>query len=922
MQRFADFVTRRPVWVLLGVLALCVVAVLQIVDVRTGTIRLTLDPSSSALFPRNDPTRDFYEHVRKLFGSDETLVVALVDEKNGVFTQANLERVQRLTDQLAELPGVHHVTSLANALNIRGAGDGELEIEPFLTEIPTDAEGLARLREQALGNPIYAGNLVAKSGKATALYVYLDDMTDAEFLARDLDHQVIQLAEQASGEAEVWVTGGALVKAANTRMGLRDVAVTTPLIALVIAAISAVTYRSLRAVLLPLIAIGLGTLWTAALIAWSGRPINMVTIVVPALVLTLGFADSVHVVADYFEALRTRRAGEDKRALVRRSLREVVLPVVLCALTTAFGFMAIALSTLEATREFGLFCLAATAFCALASLTFVPAVLSLLPLPKKLPGGGGHGAGGHDRFGDWLRRIAAFDVRHRRWIYVGAALLGLFSLWGVTKIRVGLDQITNFRPDNPVRRHFEAINQHLEGSNLFYVVLEADYTDAFREPVNLAEIESLQQWLVAQPEIGGTTSLADYVKLINRGFHDDDPAELRIPESKRLVTQLLFFGSNDELERVVDSHYQTTTLLVRSKVMDTGEVVTLIRRIEERLAQLPGRMKGTVTGNSVLVTRTLDTLSQQQALSLASGFLLIYGMLAITFTSLWVGLMALIPNALPILVYFGTLGWTGIGLSPVTSVVGPIVLGIAVDDTIHFITRFSSVARRLADERKGAIEALAEVGRPAALATATLCIGMLMLCMSEARSQVQFGALAAFTLLVAWLIELTLMPALSSRLRIVSLWEVLTLDLGHDPQHSIPFFRGLGTNQARIVALMTSIRNFPTGHRLFEAGEAGDDMYVVLDGELRVLVPTASGPPKQVATLRRGDVVGEVALFKGERSADVEAASDVRLLRFTEKDLRRLRRRYPRIGGQVLTNLSEILAGRLMEANRRAAAAA
>jgi CRP-like cAMP-binding protein len=198
---------------------------------------------------------------------------------------------------------------------------------------------------------------------------------------------------------------------------------------------------------------------------------------------------------------------------------------------------------------------------------------------------------------------------------------------------------------------------------------------------------------------------------------------------------------------------------------------------------------------------------------------------------------------------------------------------------------------------------------------------MLMLTMSEARSQVQFGALAAFTLLVAWLIELTLMPALSSRLRIVSLWEVLTLDLGHDPQRSIPFFRGLGTNQARIVALMTSIRNFPTGHKLFEAGEAGDDMYVVLDGELRVLVPTPAGA-KQVATLRRGDVVGEVALFKGERSADVEAASDVRLLRFTEKDLQRLRRRYPRIGGQVLTNLSEILAGRLMEANRRAAAAA
>jgi predicted RND superfamily exporter protein len=918
MHRFAEFVTGRPVSVLLGVVALSVVAAAQIVDFRTGAIRLGFDPSSSALFPREDPSRDFYEHVRKLFGSDETLVVALVDERAGVFTRENLKTVQRLTDRLSAVRGVHHVTSLANALNIRGTAGGELEIEPFIATIPDDPAALDAIRAEALANPIYAGNLVATTGNATALFVYLEDMTDAEFLERNLDREIMQIAEDEKGGADVWITGGAMVKAANTRTGMRDVVVTTPLIALVIATISALTYRSLRAVLLPLLAIGLGTLWTAGLIAWSGRPINMVTIIIPALVLTLGFADSVHVVADYFQALRTRRPGEERRALVRRSLDEVVLGVLLCATTTAFGFAAIAMSSLDAVQEFGFFCLASTAFCALAALTFVPAVLALLPLPKKLPPAGHEGAA-DDRFGTVMRRIAAFDVRNRRFVYVCAGIVGAISLWGATKIRVGLDQITNFPADHPVRTHFEAINEHLQGSNLFYVVLEAPYADAFKEPVNLAEVESLQQWLAAQPEIGGTTSLADYVKLINRGFSGDDPAELRIPDSKRLITQLLFFGANDELDRVVDSHYQTTVLLVRSKVMDTSEVVRLIERIDERLAQLPERMKGTVTGNSVLVTRTLDTLSQQQAISLVSGFALIYGLLAVTFTSLWVGFIALIPNALPILVYYGTLGWTGVTLSPVTSVVGPIVLGIAVDDTIHFISRFTSLARRLADERKGAIETLAEVGRPAALATITLCLGMSMLVLSESRAQQQFGVLAAFTLLAAWAIELTLMPALAARLRIVTIWEALTLDLGHDPQRSIPFFRGLRSSQARIVALMTSIRTFPAGHRLFEAGEAGDDMYVLLDGELRVLVASPTGP-RHVATLRRGDVVGEVALFKGERSADVESASEVRLLRFTQKDLDRLRRRYPRIGGQVLANLSEILAGRLIEANRRAAA--
>jgi len=910
VERFAKTITGHPGAVLLAVGLLSVLAALQIVDVSERRLRIGFDPSVNRLFPA-DSAREFYEHVRLVFGSDETLVVALVDERN-VFTPENLSAVVRLTERFEELEGVHHVTSLANALDMRSDGR-DLVIEPFLATIPEGSAALGALADQVLANPIYAGNLVSEDGRATAILVYLEDMTDAEFLAMGLDRRIAAVAEEERGEAEVWITGGALLKAETTRMVLRDVATTMPLIAVAMAVVAAFAYRTVRGVLVPLLTIGIAVLWSMGLVAASGRPLNLVTTIVPGLVMTVAFAYALHVISDYYARVRETGGRETPREVAHHGLAHVALPVVLTGVTTAVGFLALTLSPLEAVREFGAFCMVAVVASVVAALTFAPAVLALLSVPaaatrEPAPGG--------DRFDRAMRRLAVFDLTHRGPVLIGGALVAGLAIWGVTRIHVSMDQITNFPADSTVRRHFEAINHQLQGSSLFYVVLQTDQGGGFKEPVNLREMESLQEWLGEQPEIGGTTSVVDYLKLINRGFHGDDPAYERIPDTATLIAQLLFFGANDELESFVDSRYQTASVVVRSKVADTGRIQDLIRRIETRLDVLPERLDATITGNNVLVTRTIDALSRGQAISLAAAFVLIYGILALLFTSLRVGLLALIPNALPVLAYFGTLGLTGVTLNPTTSLVACLVLGIAVDDTIHYLARFSAEARRLGDERRGAIEALVSVGRPVTFTTVALCLGFLVLTTSDMRNQVEFGALAASTLLVAWVVDVTLTPALASHLRIVTLWDLLSLDLGRDPQHSIPLFRGLRPSQARIVALLMDIRTVPKGHRLFGAGDQGTDMYAVLDGELRVSLPGSRGQV-EVATLRRGDAVGEVGLFAGRRSADVEARTEARLLRFEEEDLRVLRRRYPRIGAQVLENLSRILAERLGQANIR-----
>ena len=185
--------------------------------------------------------------------------------------------------------------------------------------------------------------------------------------------------------------------------------------------------------------------------------------------------------------------------------------------------------------------------------------------------------------------------------------------------------------------------------------------------------------------------------------------------------------------------------------------------------------------------------------------------------------------------------------------------------------------------------------------------------LSELRNQVQFGALAATTLAFAWLVDITFTPALSARMRVVTLWDILTLDLGPKPQRAIPLFSGLRETQARVVALMARIQHIHKGHHLMEFGSEGEGMYIVIDGELEVSLPRdGEALPLQIA--RRGDTPGEGALFHGRRIADALALSNARLLLFTDEDLARLRESYPRISAVVYHNLSRILSVQLAKA--------
>ena len=910
MQRVFRLISHRPWLVLCAILSLTILAAAPLVDLEHRRLRLEVDMSTNRLLPENQPGRTFYDYVRKAFGSDETMVVAL--SADDIFTHDVLARIARLTDRLARVDGVHHVVAITNVANVRGTEDG-IDVRPFVKEIPTDPAQLAQLKREALENPIYAGNLISKDAKTAAIVVEFLDFSDRDFIDKGIDDEIDRIAREEAGPVEVYVTGGPHLKVAQVRYQLGDLRDSIPLVAGALALVLALSFRTLRGVILPLLAVSVALIWTLGIEAWLGKQLTITTVLVPPMLIIIGVAYSVHVVSEYYDVMRHDRSATSADS-VNHVLKGVTLATALTGGTTAAGFLSEVITPIEAIQEFGYMSVIGVIATLVVSLTLTPALLSVLGRPRRLARS--DELEEESFFGRQMLRLAEFDLRNKRPIFWTWGAISLVSCLAATQLVVGNDSL-RFLPERAEqRRDFDAVNEKLNGANSFQVVVQADGDANFKQPENLRALESLQKWLDDQPEIGGTTGLVDFVKLLNRAFHENDPVYLAVPETERLTGQLLFLGASDELEGYVDARYQLTNIQVRSTVFDTELVIALVKRIEDRMKQLPPGLHGQVTGNSILMTQVVDNLIWNQVQSIIGAVVMIYALLCVLFLSFRIGIVALIPNVIPIAVYFGALGLTGITLNFATSIIAPMALGVAIDDTVHYFVRFNTEAKRLADERRATIEVLRGVGRPVLYSTLSLCVGFLMLSWSDLLSWRQVGGMGAFTLGFSLLVEVTLTPALCAGLRIVTIWDTLTLDLGADPQDAIPLFRGLRKAQCRIVALMASLRSVPAGHPLMRVGETDREMYVIIDGALRVWKEGPAGPI-DLRTSERGDVIGDVGLFTGERSANVDVAKDARLLRFTPNNLQRLRRRYPKIASTVMRNLNEILARRLSDLTDR-----
>lgn len=897
MLRLLERFAARPWLTLLGMAVITLLAGVGTFDFKTRQLKLGIDPAMERLLPAQDSDRAVLERARAVFG-DTDPVLLTVRFEDGVFTAANLAAVARLSDRLREQPGVTDVFSLASAPNLSASGE-DVEVSSFTQQAEADPARVPLLATQMADNPVYRNTLVSADGKEAAFALSLRDFDEQAFRAAGYPERLTALAKEVSGASVVRVSGAPVIKRATADALLKTFMVTVPMVLLVIVGVLLVAFRDLRATLAGTLTVSVALIWTLAIAHWLGWKLHMLTALTPVLVVTQGLCYCIHWLADYVQHSDTR----DSATRARWALKHSSLPLGLNALTTCSGFLALLLNDLPAIRQFAILTAIGTALAVVLSLTLLPALAQLL-------GSGRYRKPREPIYHAIAARLSRLAVR-RRALIIGSAIVLLLS-GGVLALQLepSAEFVRGFPEDAPVRVDYEAINRNFDGANVLTVLVETHVPDALTDPALARELDGLAAWLRQQPEVGGVYTYVDLLKLLNRSLNEGDPVYAVVPDNAPAIKQLLVFAGGEQIKRVVDKQFKTAAVVLRVKVDDAATLTAFAERVEARLALLPPPLAASLTGSSLLATRTVAQLTSGQWATVALTAALIWAILAVIFTSPRAALLALLPNLVPVSIYYGLLQLTGIGLSPTTSLIASIVLGISVDDTIHYMVRFNREARARGSEVEAVHHALAGVLRPVTLTMIALCLGFLVFLGADMKSQVQFGALAAFTLFLSWASDITLTPALASYARIVTLWDLLRLDLGHSPQHTIPLLSGLSLRQARTFALLSNMEKLPGGRRVITEGDYARDMYVIIDGQVEAWVER-NGERKTLATLGRGAVIGEAGYFGQRRTANIDATSNVRLLRFDSQDLERLRLRHPRIAATVFRNLNRIQSERI-----------
>lgn len=891
---------RRGLLLLSVVLTILSIVVVFRVSPEGVQTRLKIDPTVDRLIDGDSPARLFQIAVGRLFGEVQVVIVAV--GRNDYHSEAGLREVRQIHDLLVRRPEVKKVDSLASVAHAALTTDGFVEIEQFAQLPAGDPKEVASLQRALSENPLVNGRLISKDGQIVAFVLHFSGDPAGLFADADYIPEIKRSIAQIAPSRSVWMTGSEVVKAGVSRAVGEQFSFLVPVVLVLTGLITVIAFRSLRGALLTLLLVSTALLWTLAIVVLLDTPLTLVSAIMPPVVVILGLAYAMHAQSDYLARLR-RHEERDALTNTAATIDSLRLPLLLTGATTIAGFLALTLNPLQTVREFALYSALGVGIDVFLALCVLPLLLMMCKCrASKLDGS--------EAFDHIAGVFAQFALKHRRAILItgaGVLVLGVISL---ARLETGTNYVRSFATDHPVRVDFEEINQSLSGINSFSIVLEGFVDDSFTDPEVLRSVHRLQAWLEQQPEIGATESIVDHLLLVQQGFGESvDPAD-PVPDSVPAIKQFLLFGANSATHSVVDKRLSTARIVVYSYEENSAIIRDLLERMRPQLAKLPRRLEVTVTGDSVLLTETVGHIAAGQWASVGIATLSMYLLLAALFTSWTVAAAAMLPNLMPVAVYYGLLGMFDIPLSPTTSLIACIVLGVAVDDTIHFLVRFNAASRQLADQEKAVSVALRGVLRPVTFTTVALCAGFSVMMFSPLQNQAQFGLLASTTLAIAWVFDVIFTPALGSGVRLVTLWDVLRLDLGEDPEKSIPLFAGLSSRQARTFALMSRVQVFPQGARIITEGDDAKDIYVVIDGRLRAFLDREDGET-ELSLMDRGTVMGEVGYFGQKRSANVEALSPARLLAFNGADLDAMRRRFPRIAATVFRNLNLAQAERL-----------
>jgi len=737
-------------------------SVVVVFSLASGMRFLKFDNDYRVFFDGDNPQLIAFEELQTTYTKNDNVLMVLAPKDGKVFTAKTLEAVVDITKRAWQTPYSLRVDSLSNYQHTYANGDDLTVTDLVENPKKLSVAQLKSIEKIALNEPLLVKRLISPQGHVTAVNVTV------ELPGKDITQEVPEIVTSIRAlkayinatypELDVYLTGVVMLNNAFPEASKYDMQHLIPMAFIAILLMVLLLLRGLAGTLVTFVVILLSIVTALGSAGWMGFPLTSPMMSAPVIVLTIAVADCVHVLSSWMQQMRL---GNDKITAMRESLRINFTPIFLTSLTTAIGFMTLNFSDAPPFRDLGNTSAVGVIAAWLLAISFLPALVTLLPSRVKAT---------QDKTSKIMLKLANFVITKKTPLLWGVGLLILLLALLIPRNQINDIYIEYFDERIEFRTDTDFVVKNLTGVYFIDFSLNSKESNGISRPEFQQQVEQFSQWLRSQPEVLHVNSITDIMKRLNRNLHADEASWHKLPEQKNLAAQYLLLYEMSlpyglDLNNQLDINKQATRLSVSLKTLSSVQVLDFEQRIQDWMQQNTPEMKTFGSSPTIMFSHIGMQNNRSMLIGTAVALVLISLILMLALRSVRYGLISLIPNLAPTAMAFGF--WSlingQIGLS--ISIVAAMTLGIVVDDTVHFLSKYLRARREQGLSAEDAIRyAFSTVGVALWVTSAALIAGFLVLSTSAFELNAGMGLLTAIVIAFALIADFLFLPPLLLKL--------------------------------------------------------------------------------------------------------------------------------------------------------------
>jgi predicted RND superfamily exporter protein len=743
---------------------LIIIAIPMLILVLSMSLKnLSFEGSYRIWFGEDSKILNEYDDFRLIFGNDDSVIIAFKDE-NGIFNKKALGVIQRVTDKLWRTKYITRVDSITSYQYIyaKESSPDEIVVEDFIQDLKSASPKYLKDRKSiAIKDPQVAGSLVSYDGTTAMIIARLmpkaGESEDVSFELMGLIDKILEPETKATGY-KFWLNGGAPLTTSFVTIAQDDGGVFTPLVIVSVLVLLLILFRRVSGAVIPMAVVILTMLMVLSIQVLLGYKLNNFTANIPVFIIAIGIADAVHI---YIIWLMHRRKGEDNRLAVQNTLEKNLLPIFLTSLTTSIGFASLGISKVVPVATLGIATASGAILAFILSVTFMPALLLLLNRDVKQVSDQKE----QKNSGRYIS-YATFIISHDKKIVRVVSLLFILLLTGLLFVKVDSNTIRYFDKDYEIRKSTEFIMKNLTGPMSYEIVVDSKAKDGIKDPEFMRTVQKFYNEARAKyPELRHFLSLLDVVKQFNKVMNGDKEEFYRVPNSKDLIAQYLLLYSLSlpqgmEINDKMDIQQRLLRVTAQVDLVDTSKDLEMIKWCQDWWNDTP--YSTTVQGQTKMFAYMQSSVTDTLIYSMSIAMVIISIVMILIFRNIKMLFIFVLPNILPIILVIGVMGWLGITIDLGVAVAGAIILGVAVDDTIHFFVKYFDAKKSGLSLEERFAYVFRYAGAAIAFTTIILSVSFLVFIGSSFTPNFNFGVVTASALSIAFIADILLLPAILS----------------------------------------------------------------------------------------------------------------------------------------------------------------